>query len=756
MFVASVLSFCTGIYLQNLHPLPFAPLFLSALLLVLLALVAGWASQRLSLIFVLVAFVLTGAMRLSLLEERPQIVTGDGKERSFVGSVVESSPQLKVLSLSFPEEMRGMRVAFLTGLELSVSDEVRLSGVLADLNPTFRNPGVTSWRLAKRIEGIHYQIKGTVLSAMPGSGWVGRLRRYFRRNIEQSGAQHGDILKALTIGDRAAIPPEKNDLFMRTGTSHVLAISGFNVGVVTGFFFFVVRLILGRARRLRLSGRDARYASLLAIPFPFIFMLIAGAGVSVIRAAIMSVVFMIALFLERQKDFYATTALAALVILLIYPHSLFAPSFQLTFMSLLFIVMFMSRLFPVLIRMKNRLLAWSLSTVLSTAAAALGTAPIVIYYFFGINPISIIHNLVTIPLLGIGATVSALLGMLLPEGRQLLLLGGSLVELNMRILRGLDVGYLFPIVRPGFLEILLYYGVVVSALSLGKKRLARLLLPVFFVLLSVQVFVAYHERFGKDLRIHFIDVGSSDATLIEAPEGVRILIDGGGFPGSDFDVGRKVITPFLLSRRIGRIDYVINTHPHADHIGGLPSILRDFHVSHLITSGFFPDNPAFLRLIEIAKMRRVPHHIWKEGEGFRIGEFSIRVLHPPIGQQPDDLNNTSLVLRIDYGKNSFILPGDIQKEIEESLILSDLPLRADVLKLAHHGSSSSNSPAFIYAVNPHLTVLSAGGAQRGPPGREVLGRIERLNVPILRTDKHGLIEVHSDGSKIGWKTHAND
>jgi competence protein ComEC len=756
LFVASVIAFSAGIYLQSLYSLPFTALLLSALLSILLALLGGRASRRVSSIFIIVAFALTGAMRLSLLENRQVIAAESGKKQVFIGSVVESAPHLKTLSLSFPEEMKGMRVAFLTGLDLSLSDEVRLSAVLVNLDPTFRNPGTTSWRLTKRIEGIHYQIKGDVLSIRPGNDWIGRLRRYFRKNIDESGARHSDILKALTVGDRTAIPPEKNNLFTRTGTSHVLAISGFNVGIITGFFFFLVRLIIRRVRRFRLSGSDTRYAALLVIPSPFIFMLIAGAGVSVIRAAIMTGLFMIAVFLEREKDFYATTALSALVILLIYPQSLFTPSFQLTFASLLSIVMFMTRLFPVMTRMKSRPLAWTASTIFSTAAATLGTAPIVIHYFFGINLICIIHNLITIPLIGIGATVCALVGMLLPVGRQLLLLGGFFVDVNMWILKALDVGYIFPIIRPNFLDVLLYYGALITALNLGRIRLAKLLLPMFLLFVAIQALVFYHERFNQDLHVHFIDVGSGDATLIEVPGGTRILIDGGGFPGSDFDVGQRVIAPFLLHRKVGRLDYVINTHPHADHIGGLPSVLRDFHVSHLVTSGPFPNNPAFLRLAEIARSRRIPHLIWREGDGIKIGDFRLRTLHPQAGQQPGDLNNASLVLRIDYRKTSFILPGDIRNDVEGQLVLSGLPLRADILKLAHHGSSLSNSPAFVYAVRPGLTILSTSGKQKGLPGREVVRKIQRLDLPILRTDRHGLIEVHSDGSRIRWKTYARD
>jgi len=496
----------------------------------------GVRFPSIAIVLALTAFTLTGAMRLAFTEASQVLPQDERQQTIFHGSVAESSSQLKVLLLSRPMELRGMRVVLLSDIDVQVSDEIQLFGTIKDLNPTFKNPGMRSWKLLKRMEGINYQITGNVLTVTPGNGWIGPLRRYFRRNIEASGAVNGDILKALTIGDRASIPNDKNELFMRTGTSHVLAISGFNVGIISGFFFFLVRAALRRVRRFRLSGRDTRYASLFVIPFPFVFMLVAGAGVSVIRATIMTIVFMAALFLERDRHFYNTTALAALVILLIYPHSLLTPSFQLTFVSLLFIVMFMERVFPILRKVRSRLATWSASTILSTAAATLGTAPIVIYYFYGMNPFCIMHNLITIPLLGVGATAAALVGMVSPAGHYLLTTAGYLAEINIRILQFIDFGYIFPLIRPTFAETLIYYGLIMTLLYLDRKVAAALLILVFIPLAVTRVYVDYRQRFNKDLRIHFIDVGMGDAALLEIPGGIRALIDGGGFPGSDFDV----------------------------------------------------------------------------------------------------------------------------------------------------------------------------------------------------------------------------
>ena len=127
---------------------------------------------------------------------------------------------------------------------LDTGDIVRVFGRISEMTPSFKNPGTNSWRSLKRIEGVMYRIKGRVLSVAADNDPISRLRRYFKRNIEHSGADHQDVLKALTIGDRAAIPRETNDLFVRSGTAHVLAVSGFNVSIISGFFFFVVRALL--------------------------------------------------------------------------------------------------------------------------------------------------------------------------------------------------------------------------------------------------------------------------------------------------------------------------------------------------------------------------------------------------------------------------------------------------------------------------------------------------------------------------------
>ncbi len=755
MFVAAVLALCSGIALEAFWRAPAAPLFFAALLApAAIPFFFRWGKA--CALLTLAGFMLCGASRLAFMEIGQTVPDDARVDALYEGLVVESASRVKVLSLSRPAALKGMRVAFPSGADLEVSQTVRIFGRIRPLAPSFKNPGSVSWKWLKKLEGVGYEVRGQVLSTARSNDPVAAMRRYFKNNIESAGAPRADILKALTIGDRTAVPLELNELFLHTGTSHILAISGFNVGVISGFFFFIARAAFRRVPRFRLSGQDRQYAALVTIPFPFVFMLVAGAGVSLIRATIMITVFMLALFLQRKTHFYNTLALAACVILLLYPHSLLTPSFQLTFMSLLFIVICMERLSPVLAKIKSSIVRWSCSTVLSTAAATLGTAPIVLYYFYGINPLSLLHNLVTVPLMGVAATGLGLAGMTHPYGRSLLVLAGYITQMNVALLQTLDFGYLYPLIRPTFSEIVLYYGLVVTLLYVDRKQVAALLFCVLIPLCAVQVYADYRERFNAGLCIHFIDVGAGDAALVEAPGGMRILIDGGGSPGSDFDMGRQVIAPFLLYRKVHTIDYVINTHPHADHIGGLSYIVQHFKVSHLVTAGFFPEERKFLELVGIARARGVPHLIWKKGDGINTGDFRMNTLYPAGGLSRDNLNDTSLVLQVRLGGTTFLLPADITTGVEEQLVLSGVPLKSDVLKLPHHGSGSSNSFAFIYAVRPKLGVLSgAAGVIKNLPSPEALLRYKALSIPVLRTDTQGLVEVRSDGSEITWRTYEN-
>jgi competence protein ComEC len=250
------------------------------------------------------------------------------------------------------------------------------------------------------------------------------------------------------------------------------------------------------------------------------------------------------------------------------------------------------------------------------------------------------------------------------------------------------------------------------------------------------------------LRVTFLDVGHASCALVEFPGGKRMLVDGGGFYDDRFDVGRYVVAPFLWHERIGTIDTVVLTHPHPDHVGGLPYILENFDVSEVWTNGdeSLVDSCAALK----ERMRQrgiVPRHLTAKSAPVEIGGVRIRVLNPGTGASADttlgdrEINERSLVLQIRWGETSFLLPSDIGEPTESTLASRHKNLQSEVLLAPHHGSPYSGSQPFLRAVRPGTIVISTGRGVRD----DVLERYRHTGAAVWRTDVHGAVRVATDG-----------
>ena len=752
MFVIAIFSFAGGIYLNALYDIPLK--FIIPTLILILSFIPFFIrkSSYLSVLLVLVCFMLAGMVRLGVVTVGQTSMNPSSTKEIYEGLVTESSPNTKIIKLTNPGELAALKVILRTPQALNINDMVRVFGELREINPTFKNPYLLSWKWLKKLEGVSYELRGTIISITPGIHYVHSVRNRLKQKIDASGAKYGGIIKALTIGDTTGLDEETKKLFLHTGTSHILAISGSNIGIVTAFFFFISRFLIGRIRKLRLRGDNTRYAALTTIPFAFLFMLIAGSSIPTMRATIMITIYMMSIFFERGRDIFNTIALSALAILLIYPHSLFTPSFQLTFASVVFIILFTQRIFP-FVKTDNRMLKWLFLSMGMTVAATIGTLPVVLYHFYGVNPFSVFHNLIGVPLMCVIAMPLGLIGVVLPWGEYLLRLAGEVLAATVSILTTFDWGYIYPMVRPNLFEIILYF--IFLFVLLHKRRKIAFALMVFLVLplASGYAYYAYHERFNNDLRVNIIDVGNGDALLVEAPDGIRMLIDGGGFHTSDFDVGKSILTPILLSKKILTLDYVMNTHPHGDHLGGIPTVIRDFTVKNFSTGSYFISREKFVDMMKLLRGKKIPLTTWKRGDKFLLKNgMEIVVLNPGPETGTDDLNNASLVMRIGYGNFSILFAGDIGSDIEEKLILAGNNLRADVLKIPHHGSRHSSSHEFLAAVQPKIAVLSVGKGILGIPSHEALKRYDVLSIPVLRTDRDGMIRVWKNKSGIGYWT----
>ncbi len=247
------------------------------------------------------------------------------------------------------------------------------------------------------------------------------------------------------------------------------------------------------------------------------------------------------------------------------------------------------------------------------------------------------------------------------------------------------------------------------------------------------------------LRVHMIDVGQGDSILIQGPE-ATVLIDGGE------EAGRKALLAYLKEQGVKRIDLLVNTHPHSDHMGSFGYIVKNMDVGAVWMTRFPEDQTptisAYSYFLRMVKEKGLGVAIPKPGEGFDLGGGAELTVIGPV-KMYDSLNNNSLVCRLTYGDNSFLLTGDMEAEAEADLMLSGADLKADVLKAGHHGSSTSCTPAFVAMVRPRAVTVSCGaGNDYGHPHRETVALFRMLNVPIYRTDLNGTIVFVCDGEHM--------
>jgi competence protein ComEC len=603
-------------------------------------------------------------------------------------------------------------------------------------------------------------------------GWRDHIRGFLEEKAEPLCSS---IFKALVLGEQGDIPEEIREYFVITGTAHLLAISGDQFGIVAVLSFSLLIWILKRSEFLLLSVSAKKLAAGLTIPCIILYAFIAGGGASVIRAAIMVITFLFSILVNRERNLLHTLALAAFLILLFSPPSLFDVSFQLSFLAVLSILYIVPRILEVIKKeelsrplkatWKKNIWKYIKISLLVTAVATFGTAPFVALHFNRISPIGLVTNLFIIPWVGfvivpLSLAASILSFFLSPIAAFLIHINTYITLTLLRVLAFLASFRFasFFVSTPTALEITLFYFLLFLIVHLKKQRVARYMFLGFcvvFVLDSVFWYVRPH--FEKKLILTFIDVGQGDSILIEFPKGKKMLIDGGGLPEDRFDIGKNVIAPFLWNKKIRRIDYLVLTHPDPDHFKGLNFIAAHFSIGQFWESGLRSDSEFYSGLEKTLLKKEVKTFSLNEKTPCKIiNGVQLSFFNPPgkveldrIGRMTSFFNNHSLVMKLQFKNMKVLLAGDIEKEVEYRLMREGYSLRADILKVPHHGSSSSSTPYFLQRVNPNDAILSVGERNIGRlPHPEVLKRYEELGIKIFRTDRHGAIRVITDGDSV--------
>ncbi len=580
------------------------------------------------------------------------------------------------------------------------------------------------------------------------------------------------LLTGILLGIESTLPEEVVDAFTRTGTIHIIVISGFNLTLVAGLFI--------RAG-VRFWGR--RPALLAACGGIVLYTLFVGATPPVVRAALMVAVALLAHGVGRPYAAGRALAAAAIVMTALNPGLLWSASFQLSFAATVGLIV----LAPLLERkFGDRLVGWlppeaqaggnSLlrELLVASLAAQLTTLPVILYHFQRLSLVALAANALILPvqpyLMTLGG-VAAGLGLLwLPLGQAAASIPWLFAAYTVRVVewaaRPAWASVMVPF--PGWL-VVVYYAALATAVwwwrhraepgprlraawQNARQRSSAVGLLAGVALVAALVWVAVLSLPDGRLHVSFLDVGQGDAILIQTPNGQQILVDGGPEPSRLLSaLGRRM--PFWDRT----LDLVVLTHPDSDHLAGLIPVLERYQVAAVLC-GEWPATSAAVAqwqaLLSDKAIARLPaetgtHVVW--GDPTRL-----QVLHPPADWPPAtaaDDNNRSLVLRLTHDRVAFLLTGDIEAAAEAHLVSGGQLAPAWVLKVSHHGAAAGTSAAFLRQVQPRLAVISVGADNyHGHPAAETLQRLHAAGAQVLRTDQQGTIELITDGVTLEIRT----
>jgi competence protein ComEC len=595
-------------------------------------------------------------------------------------------------------------------------------------------------------------------------------RQWLKSHLPEDAA---DFYGALLLG--YPLPARWNDHLNRTGLAHLLSISGLHLGFVSlGVFWITCRLIRFAAPRLLLRTSDQQIARWPAMAAVTAYALVSGLAIPTWRSLIMLALFTWAMLRQRLPDGMSTLALAALAILMAWPNSIGQVSFQLSFAAMigLFVVYpnISRRVFGDALtasgehRVISRLLRPFAEAFWVSLAVNLMVLPVIIHHFHGLSLAGFPANTLLVPLVGFIALPLGLSGLvLLPIQDSLALclfhLGGWVVECCLWVILRLSslswayfwIGTLSVGVLAAY-----YAGLLILHVSWPWKRRSAAIAGLSLLALSFQFLPSW--ALGRDgaslLKVNVIDVGQGSSTLLRFPTGETMLVDGGGFYDDSFDIGRTALAPFLWQAGVSSLDHVILTHDHPDHRNGLKFILSHFPVGCFWETGLSADRGIETQLASIAAKRHIPILRVSEIQGEReLGGCRLSVLHPSLDYlehfwDREDLNNASIVLLVKFGNTHVLLPGDIDRSVEERLRLDPDDDSRNLLVAAHHGSNRSTGGLLLDRFRPEAVLLSCGRDNLfGFPSEAVLRRCRERRIPVFRTDVHGAVEAVSNGAQ---------
>lgn len=634
-------------------------------------------------------------------------------------------------------------------------DEVVIQGRLS-LPDKARNPGGFNYRQYLKNQGVYYifyadkNFRHKVLRRdrgfFPKKAAI-QIRHYFSGNLEASfDAKTAPFLQAMFLGERHDIDDALNALFMNTGTMHILSVSGFHVGFLLVIIYFGLGLFKVH-RNIRL------YTGIFFIWF---YCFIVGWQAPMVRASVMATLLIFGRLLGRKADTLNILGAAGLLILLVRPVSAQDIGFQLSFLTVMGLILFMPVFDAPLRLLPNEKWTWNehvniylKSIFWASFVCMVISLPVTIQNFYMVTPSSLLANLVVVPL-SFGIFVLGFSYFMtfwwLPKVLSFI---PTVMQFGMkffiRTLEGIESipgSYWITGKLDLFLWLILVIGIVY--LLWDKRILSPMIRAVAIILFitNILIFQSLWRLTDRRFIATFLDVGQGDAAFFRFPDDSNMLIDTGK--------ENSHLNSFLRSEGVRRIDLLVLTHPQEDHIGGSLAVFKDFEIKNLLWADSAYPTLLYKKVRKAAEKERVNYLIGRAGydvEGFKGVE--IKILNPSHAAPSKEINNESIVLKITYGSTHFLMTGDIQAPAIEDILSSGANLQSDVLKVPHHGGKIPNEIDFLKAVQPKYSVISAGRRNiYHHPSAITLQTLEAIpNNRILRTDQSGAVQIQSNGDK---------
>lgn len=798
-------AWVTGIYLGSKIALPWGIVFIGFLPLCLIPFLSRYKTQLLIAGFCLFA-LLGGCIRLQsslpvINEQQLQFYNdkGTAEIEGMVCTEPEAGNTTSILQLSASEIQRDGVKKEISGKalirvpryqEYHYGDILRITGKL-ETPPQFDDFDYKGYLARQGIYSVINYPKIEILDTGRGFkplAWIYSLRNRLSQSLSLALPEpQASLAQGILLGLRGNIPYPLNQAFSRTGTAHVLAISGINISIVIGMLLAAGIWIFGKRYSIYI------WLALLAI---WLYALVTGMNPPVVRGAVMGSMFLIAEYLGRQRSASTALAFAAAVMIGIEPQVLWDASFQLSFLAM-----------AGLIFISPYLQAWGRKGVTAavgregtaaslcnfaadsfavTLAAILATWPVIAYYFDVVSFVGLpatFFALLALPGIIITSALVAGAGLLAPFLAQALgWIAWLFPSYFILVVQAFDA-LPFSSTKLSSIhiwQIWIYYALLVAIMAAinYRRQLAdffhlagskispsvsrvsglALKLPKKWVIsplliAAILVWVTFLNMPDDKLHVSILDVGQGDAILIQTPNRQDILIDGGPSPQAiSLELGKRL--PFWDKT----IDLVILTQPQADHVTGLIEVLKKYNVPQVIEPGIAYNSVTYQQWLKLVNNNEIKHEIGHAGQELNLGNgIKMEILHPssPLLQDTsDDIDNNGMVLRLSWNEVSFLFTADIGREAEWYLIAQRANLKTTVLKVAHHGSQTSTSPEFLAVVNPEVAAISVGANNRfGLPYSEVVDRlIEQVGSDrVYLTSTHGTIEFVTDGDRLWVK-----